>query len=82
MQILTESELIGIDYRISNILWTWRFLECQVFKVRVNIIYQDNTIIMQLKKNGEYISRKRTQHYDINCFYVTDLIRRYTIQVI
>ena len=50
MQILTNSELIGIDYRISNILWTWRFLECQVFKVRVNIIYQDNTIKMKLKK--------------------------------
>ena len=48
--ILTNSELIGVDDRISNILWTWRFWEYQVFKVRVNIIYQDNTIKMKLKK--------------------------------
>ena len=51
--ILTNSELIGVDDRISNILWTWRFWEYQVFKVRVNIIYQDNTIKMKLKKMME-----------------------------
>ena len=27
-RILTESELIRVDYRISKILWTHRFLKC------------------------------------------------------
>ena len=35
---LTESELNGVDDRISKIFCTWRFLERQVFKVKVNII--------------------------------------------
>ena len=42
-RILTESELIGVDDIISKILWNRRFLECQGFKVKANIIYQDNT---------------------------------------
>ena len=50
---LKESELIGVDNRIINILWTRIFLECQGFKVKVNIIYQDNTHTMKLKKNGK-----------------------------
>ena len=47
---LIESELIGVEDRISKILWTRKFLECQEFKVKVNIIYQDNTITMKLQK--------------------------------
>ena len=50
VRILTESELIGGDDRIRKILWTRRFLEFQVFKVKLNIIYQDNTITMKLQK--------------------------------
>ena len=37
---------------------------------------------MKLQKNGEARSGKRTQNYDINNFYVTDLIIRDIFQVI
>ena len=47
VRILTESELIGVDDRIIKILWNRRFLEFQVFKVKVNTIYQDNTLRMK-----------------------------------
>ena len=40
-KISTESELIGVGNRTSKIFWTRKFLECQGFKVKVNIIYQD-----------------------------------------
>ena len=46
--ILTESELIGADDRIIKILWNQSYLECQGFKVKANIIYQDNTITMKM----------------------------------
>ena len=80
--ILTESEFIGVNNRISSILWNRRFWECQVFKVKVNIIYQDNTSTTKLQKNGKTISRRRTRHYDIKYFYVTYLIIRDKVQVI
>ena len=57
---LTESELIGVDNRISDILLTQIFLEFQEFKVKVNIIYLDNTSTMKLKNNGKASSRNRT----------------------
>ena len=37
---------------------------------------------MKLQKNGKSSSGKRTQHYDIKYFYVTDLIGRDKVQVI
>ena len=79
---LTESELISANDIISKILWTRIFLERQGFKVKVNIIYQDNTSTMQLQKNGEARSGKRTRNYDIKYFYVTYLIGRDEVQVI
>ena len=79
---LTESELIGVDDRISEILWTWKMLERQGFKVKVNIIYQDNTSTTKLQKNGKASSVNRTRHYDIKYCYVTDLTGRGEFQVI
>jgi hypothetical protein len=78
----TEAELIGVDDRISKILWTKRFIEHQGFHVKLNIIYQDNTSTMKLENNGKASSGKRTRHFDIKYFYVTDLIGRDEVQVI
>jgi len=45
-------------------------------KVKVNVIYQDNTSMMKLAQNGKASSGKRTRHFDIKMFYVTDLIHQ------
>jgi hypothetical protein len=78
---LTESELIGVDDKISRVLWTKRFLEWQEFLVKLNIIYQDNTSTIKLEQNGKESSGKRTRHFDIKCFYVTDLISRDEVEI-
>ena len=72
----TEAELHGIDDKISKVLWTKRFIEAQNFKVKLNIVYQDNTSTMKLAKNARASAGKRTRHFDIKMFYVTDLIDR------
>jgi hypothetical protein len=77
----TEAELIGVDDQVSKILWTKRFLEWQDFQVRLNIVCQDNTSTMKLAKNGKASSGKRTRHFDIKWFYVTDLINRDEVDV-
>ena len=77
----TESEMIGVDDKISKVFWTKRFLEWQEFKVKLNLIYQDNTSTIRLGKNGKASSGKRTRHFDIRYFYVTDLIGRNEVQV-
>jgi hypothetical protein len=77
----TESELIGVDDKIAKILWAKRFLEWQSFKVKLNIIYQDNTSTIKLEENGKESSGKRTRHFDIKYFYVTDLVDRKEVKV-
>ena len=72
----TESELIGVDDKVSKIVWSKKFLEHQGFKVNLNIIYQDNTSTIKLMNNGKLSSGKRTRHFDIRLFYINDLIGR------
>ena len=73
----TEAEINGVDDKISNILWSKKFIEYQGFKVKVNMIYQDNTSTMKLTQNGKASSGKITRQFDIKKFYVkTDLIHR------
>jgi len=73
----TEAELISVDDRISKVLWTKKFIECQGFKkLKLKVIYRDNTSSMKLEQNGKASSGKRTRHFDIKYFYITDLIAR------
>jgi hypothetical protein len=70
-----------VDDKIAKILWTKRFLEWQAFLVKSNIIYQDNTSTMKLERNGKESSGKRTRHFDIKYFYVTDLVGRNEVHI-
>jgi hypothetical protein len=77
----TDSELIGVDDKISRVLWTKRFLEWQEFVVKLNIIYQDDTSTIKLERNGKESSGKRTRHFDIRYFHVTDLISHDEVEI-
>ena len=72
----TEAELIGIDDVISKILWSKRFIEAQGFPLKVNVVYRDNTSSMKLEENGRASASKRTRHFNIRLFHITDLIQR------
>jgi hypothetical protein len=70
-----------VDNKIAKVLWRRRFLEWQEFVVKLNIIYQDNTSTIKLKRNGKESSGKRTRHFDIEYFYVTDLVSRDEVEI-
>ena len=72
----TEAELIGIDDVILKVLWSKRFIEAQGFNLKATIVYRDNTSSMKLEENGRASASKRTRHFNIKYFYVTDLIQR------
>jgi hypothetical protein len=73
--------MIAVDNTISKVLWTKRFIEAQGHVVKANIVYQDNTSAMKLEMNGKSSSGKRTRHFNIKFFYLTDLIKRRELQV-
>ena len=77
----TEAELIAVDDKISKIMWTKRFAEHQGFKILI-IVYQDNESSIKLEVNGKESSGKRTRHFNIQYFYITDLISRKEVEVV
>jgi len=77
----TEAELIGVDEIVSKILWTKKFLKYQGFEAKYNIVFRDNTSAMKLEENGRMSAGKRTRHFDIKYFYITDLIKRKELEI-
>ena len=77
----TEAELVSVDDVVSKILWTKLFIEAQGFVINKNIIYRDNMSSMKLEANGKESSGKRTRHFNIKYFYITDLIKNNDIQI-
>ena len=57
------------------------FIESQGFNIKINVIYQDNQSCIKLAKNGKESSGKRTRHFNIKYFYITDLIKRQEVGI-
>eukprot|EP00804_Cyclotella_cryptica_P016675 CCRYP_001993-RA/>CCRYP_001993-RA protein AED:0.60 eAED:0.37 QI:0/-1/0/1/-1/0/1/0/214 len=70
----TETELVGVDDAISNILWSLYFLQAQGCGTKHAIIYQDNKSAILLESNGKWSSGKRTKHIKAKYFFVTDKV--------
>ena len=56
----TESEIVGVNDKIHKVIRAKQFVEYQGLKVKLNIIYQDNTSSMKVEQNGKESSGKRT----------------------
>ena len=78
---LTEAVLIAIDNKIAKVIWTKRFLNHQGYKLKASILYRDNTSTIKLTTNGKESCGKRTRHFDIEYFFITDLIERKEIEI-
>jgi len=77
----TESELVGADDMSVMILWTKHFMEAQGYKIKKNILYQDNKSTILLETNGKKSSSKRTRALNIRYFFLTDQIAKGNVQV-
>ena len=59
----TESELVGADDMATMILWTKLFMEAQGYKIKKNILYQDNKSTILLENNGKRSSSSAPVHW-------------------
>ena len=66
----TESEIIGLHDKSSDVLWTRNFLEAQGYTISTNVVYQDNMSTLSLAKNGYVSSSKRTKHIKAKYLYI------------
>ena len=77
----TEAEIVAADDMVGPMLWTQRFLEAQGYKLRANVLLQDNQSAIKMETNGKSSAGKRSRHLDIRLFYVTDQIEKGLIEV-
>ena len=71
----TESEVVGADDVMPQMLWTRYFLEAQGFKIHDNVLYQDNKSSILLENNGRGSSGKRTRHIAMRYFFISDRVK-------
>ena len=77
----TESEIVGVDDCMPQILWTLYFLEAQGFKIDDNMLYQDNKSSILLETNGRGSSGKNTRHINVRYFFVADRVESGEIRI-
>jgi hypothetical protein len=77
----TESELVGADDVLPQMLWTLYFLEAQGYKIDDNILYQDNKSSILLETNGRGSSGKRTRHINVRYFFIKDRVESKEIRI-
>jgi hypothetical protein len=77
----TEAEFIAVDDVLSKVLWVELFMEEQDQEIRMNIIYRDNQSSMKMELNGKTSSGKRTRHFNIKYYYITDFTARGLVNI-
>jgi len=78
----TEAELVGVDDVVTMVMWAKLFVEAQGYKMKENIVFQDNKSTILLAKNGRRSAGKRSRALNIRYFYVTDLISKGSMNVV
>ena len=77
---LTESELVGANDVMPQMIWTRYFLEVQGYGIDENILYQDNMSAMLLGNNGKKSSTKSTKHINVRYYFIKDWVEtRYVV---
>ena len=77
----TESEIVGIDDLMPDILWVNNFLEEQGYESKGTILHQDNTSTMAWIQNGRQSVGKRAKHINVRFFFINDRVKRGEISV-
>ena len=72
----TTLELVRTHQFLPRIIYALLFLNAQGYKVKKNVIYQDNKSAILLEKNGKRSAGKRTRAMNIHYFMIMDQINK------
>ena len=77
----TESEVVAVDEGITKPLWMRNLLLAQGQVVKDCILFQDNQASMRLEKHGFPSAGKRTKHFEIRFWFISDLVKRGVVSI-
>jgi hypothetical protein len=79
---LTETELYTADMFILEMLWSLHFIQAQGYETECAGLYQDNTSLQLLIKNGSMSIGKKTKHIKVKFFFIKDRVGNGEIKLI
>ena len=68
----TEAEVVGLSDNLPYTLWFGNFMEEQGYKLKNNVIFQDNMSAIKMEKNGRRSCTGNSRHINIRFFFVKD----------
>ena len=77
----TETELVGMDDILPQILWTNYFMRAQGWTTHETVLYQDNKSAILLANNGKLSSSNRTKHINVRYYFIKDCIDRKELRI-
>ena len=72
----TEAEIVGVSEYLPYNIWMINFMNVQGYRIKDNIIYQNNQSGIHMETNGRYSCTSNSKHIDIQHFFVTDRVKK------
>ncbi len=79
---LTETELVGADMFMPEIIWLLCFIQLQGYEAECIRLYQDNTNSQLLMKNGFFLCGKKTKLIKAKFFFIKNKVDVGEVRVI
>ena len=77
----TLAKLVAVDDFLSKIVWLQKFLHGLGYRLRNNILFQDNTLAITMEKNGRKCLGKRNCAIDVRYFAIKDAVERGEVEI-
>jgi hypothetical protein len=77
----TESELVGVSEYLPYDIWYILFFGAQGYKIKQNILFQDNESAIKMEINGRNSCTGNSRHIEIKYFWVKDRVDKKEIEV-
>ena len=77
----TECELVGLSEYVPYSLWLGYFLEEQGYKLKSNLIHQDNQSTMKMEVNGRTLCTGNSRHVNIRYFFIKDRVDKGEVDI-
>ena len=77
----TESELVGDNEYLPYNIWYIMFLGAQGYRIKNNILFQDNESAIKMETNGRNSCTGNSRHIEIKYFWVKDRVDRKEIRI-
>ena len=81
MRSSTETELVGIDDAMPQVLWSLYFIQEQGYPMMHALIYQDNKSAILLETNRKFSSSKRMKHIRMKYFFIKDKVDQGEVKI-